>query len=236
MDDNEVLACLINGVKPGDKYPESVRKFCLSLTYHSPAAYEVVRKNFNNHLPHQRTIKAWFAQSDISGEAGLTEGTLKRLKAFVDEMNGDLLICTLIFDEMYLREQVIWDENKMDYVGFISYGSYGEEKKARQKKQTKKKNPTDDIPFAKKALNFMLSGINRNFQFPLAYHLVRDLDADELKTLVSDIIVKVSECGIRIAELSFDGDKKNIAMCQLFGANLNVFDKDFCPHFKSPFD
>lgn len=231
------MTCLLNGVKSGEKYPERVRKFCLALTYHSNAAYEVVRKTFNNNLPHPKTIKAWLAVSDVNGEPGLTDGTLKRLKGFVNEMKEEPLICTFIFDEMYIREQIYWDENKMDYVGFISYGSYGDEKREKRAEKGKRmKKQTDNIPFARKALNFLLSGINKNFQFPLAYHFVCDLEAEELKPLVSDMIVKVSECGIKIAQITFDGDPKNIAMCKMFGANLDVFDADFRPYIESPFD
>lgn len=205
--------------------------------YHSPVAYEVIRNAFNKNLPSQRTMKAWFAQSDISGEPGLSEGNLGRLKRLVEEMNGEQLLCTLIFDEMYIREQILWDENLMNYVGFISYGSYGEEKEKKIRDKGKKnKKEKDNIPFAKKAMNFMLVGINRNFQFPLAYHLVRDLDADELKALISEFIIKVSECGIKIAQLCFDGDKKNLAVCKLFGANLDAFDSNFKPYIENPFN
>lgn len=49
---SEIIKCLIHGVKQKEKYPESVRKFSLTLHYHSPRAYEFCRKTFNNHLPH----------------------------------------------------------------------------------------------------------------------------------------------------------------------------------------
>lgn len=191
--------------------------------YHSPVAYEVIRNAFNKNLPSHRTIRAWFSQSDISGEPGLSKENLNRLKRFVEEMNGEALLCTLIFDEMYIREQILWDEHLMNYVGFISYGSYGEEKEKKIRAKGKNiKKEKDNIPFAKKALNFMLVGINRNFQFPLAYHLVRDLDADELKALISEFIIKVSECGIKIAQLCFDGDKKNSAVCKLIFRKITI--------------
>lgn len=240
-----MFTCLLNGVKPSEKYAASVRKFCLALIYHSPSAYEIVRKRFNNNLPHQRTVRAWFAASDMIGEPGLSEGTLKRLEGVNKQMNGEPLICTLIWDEIYIKEEVLWDEQQMKYIGFISYGLYGEEKekkmaeqgkRIRKKKNKKEPKQTDNIPFARKALNFMLCGINRNFLFPLAYHFTLELDGDELKALVSEFFIKVSKCGIKIAEFSFDGDKKNIAMCKLFGANLNVFDPDFRPYIPSPFD
>lgn len=85
----------MNGIKARSKYPDSVRKFCFTLSYHSPAAYEVIRKAFNNNLPHRRTLKSWLASSDISGEAGITQETLDRLKKHVDGLNGQQLICSM---------------------------------------------------------------------------------------------------------------------------------------------
>lgn len=70
MDQNEILNCLTNGIKSGDSYSESVREFCFSIHYHSPAAYRVIREAFNNNLPHPHTIASWYRYSNIKGEPG----------------------------------------------------------------------------------------------------------------------------------------------------------------------
>lgn len=232
-----MLACLVNGVKSGQLYPEAVRKFCFAVSYHSPAAYEIIRKQFNNNLPHSKTIKTWYALSDIGGDPGLSESTLKRLKGFVDDLNGEPLLCTLIWDEMYLRQQIFWDENKSEYVGFTSYGTA---KPANQNRKKKKSvDPEEEgtkIPVAKKALNFMLSGINKHFTFPLAYHLVDNLDSIELASLVEEFILKVSECGVKIVILTFDGDKKNLSACEILGANLDICKENYRPYIINPYD
>lgn len=88
MKKNQVLDCLVNGIKGGEKYPVAVREFSFSISYHSPAAYNVIREKFNNHLPHPKTIKAWLALSDLTGNPGLTEETMDRLKRFVQDLKG----------------------------------------------------------------------------------------------------------------------------------------------------
>lgn len=231
-----MLECLVNGIKSGKVYPEAVRKFCFAVSYHSPAAYEVLRKQFNKNLPHLKTIQTWYALSDISCEPGLTDGTLKRLKGFVDDLNGEQLLCALIFDEMYLRQQVFWDENKFEYAGFTSYG-VTENKKHKKKVNTEgEAGEPPNLPIAKKALNFMLSGINKHFTFPLAYHLVDSLKGNELAPLIKEFVLKVSECGVKIVKLTFDGDTTNLAACKLLGANLDINDENYRPYIENPFD
>lgn len=210
-------------------YPEAVRKFCFSLTYHSPAAYEIIREQFNNNLPHQKTIKTWLALSDIGGEAGITQDTSNRLKKHVDGLNGEQLICALLFDEMYLFKQMYFDSNKMDYVGCATYPCYEIDDDGNEK-------PFEKLPIAKKSIIFMLCGLNKHFQFPVLYHFVHSLKTKHLAELIREVIVKVSECGVKISNLTFDGDKTNISAAKMLGANLDVFDPNFEPFIKNPYD
>lgn len=221
---------MINGIKAGEKYSEAVRQFCFSISYHSPAAYKEIRKQFNNNLPHPKTLKTWLALSDLQGKPGVTEESLSRLKGFVEAMKGERLVCAVIFDEMYIRKQVLWDENTMQYTGFITYGMNVDHAQGRDGESVEK------LPVAGKSMIFMLSGINKHFQFPVAYHFVDDLSAEELAPLASEVIIKVSQCGVKIANLVFDGDKKNIKMCKILGANLNLSDPNFSPYIESPYD
>lgn len=232
---DEVLLCLINGVKPGEKYSKEVRKFCFTVHYHSPAAYEIIRKKFDNHLPHTKTVKAWYQLSDISGEPGMHEETVKRLKSIVNDME-EPLICALVFDEMYIRKQVHYDPHKMNYVGYASYP-------VPQTQLIDPENPEcagyeiPKSPIATQAIVFMLCGINKHFQFPFAYHFIdQKLDAIDRVELVKEVILKVSECGVKISNLTFDGLQANFAMCRQFGANLDVSSPEFQPFFENPYN
>lgn len=224
-----MLQCLLNGVKSGEKYPEPVRKFSFLLSYHSSASYEIVRKQFNNNLPHQKTISKWLALSDVSGETGIIQDTLNRLKKLVDSLNGEELICALIFDEMYLFKQMYFDSNKMEYVGCITYPAYDIDDDGNEL-------PFDKLPIATKSIIFMLCGLNKNFQFPVMYHFVNGMKGKPLAELIDEVVFKVSECGIKISNLTFDGDKTNLAAVKMLGANLNVFDENFAPYIKNSYD
>lgn len=205
-------------MKPGENYPEDVRQFCLSVHYHSPRAYEEIRNQFKNHLPHPATIASWYRYSNTNGEIGLNNETLERLKKIANDVrrkSGHQLVCSLIFDEMYIRKQVFWCNQTQQYLGYVTYGNKG-----------------DTLEVATQALVFMLSGINQYFEFPLAYHFISSLNATEKASLLTEIIGKITEQDVRVINVTFDGYASNGPMCERLGANLNVDSDDFKPYFE----
>lgn len=231
-----------------------MRKFAYALSYHSIAAYEIVRKQFNYHLPHRRTLKKWLKNSDLNGEPGVREETLKRLKHFVDDLpTGEKLICTLMLDEMYIRKQLYYDQHSYQYLGYPTYPpssasefiSFDDMKKLQtqnngildgvneNKKEHTKKNQS---LLATRALVYLLSGINKKFHFPVVYHFVKGMDSKNLCELTKNVIIKISEQGVVISNLTFDGAKANFGMCKMLGANLNALSDEFQPYFTNPYD
>lgn len=303
----------------------------------------MVRNYFDNRLPHPKTIASWLKQSDVNGEPGIRDETLRRLAGFVKELKnstGEDLICSLIFDEMHIKKQVYWDQSKFEYTGYPTYPSHAskcddvnknernhEPKKGncfneateanmnekhqqvrqeagtsstshqnntrtsrcvnRAKKSPEKTNKTakksrkskrilrntrigttgttgtteasnkikelfineNDTekeeknikkkiksPLATRAIVFMLCGLNKCFEFSVGYHLVNGLGGEALSELVNEVIMKVSGCGVKIANMTFDGAKDNIKMCEIMGANLDPLSVDFRPFINNPFD
>lgn len=229
LDQNEILNCLVNGVKIGEKYPETVRQLCLSIHYHSPKAYELFRETFNKNLPHSSTIAAWYRNSNISGEPGLNDDTLQRLKMINEDnfkKNGRPIVCALIFDEMFIRRQIHWCQQSQKYFGYLTYPE-----------GPNRPNGQDELEksyVAKMAIVFMLKGLNRHFEFPLMYHFIDKLTSYQRVELLKDIIVKVSSCGIRISNLTFDGLGSNFKMCNILGADLNMDSENFQHYFIDP--
>lgn len=213
---------LVRDLKPGESYPEVVRDFCISIHYHSPKAYEVLRKKLNNRIPHPHTIASWYRYSNIESEPGFHPSTFERLKkvsADVMAEDSSLLICSLITDEMYIRKQVLWSNQSQKYFGYVSYGVSPDEKL---------------LPIANQAIVFMLTGINRKFEFPIGYHFITTLKTDDKTALFMEAIAKVTESGIKIKNLTFDGLSTNIAMCKKLEAQLNPYAKNFKPYILNP--
>lgn len=208
MKNDELLQILHHGIKPREKYPAEVRRFCLGLFSYSARAYEYVRKSFHNHLPGTSTIKLWFANSDIRGEEGIQDDQMERLRRIVEDFkikyNRDLM-CSLVFDEIHIRQQLCFSLQLMDYVGHVGYGQKPGEKN-----------------IASQAIVFLLVGLDVNFEFPVAYHFVNSLDAKKQSKLMETIIAAVTRCGVKITNITFDGNSANKPACHFLGANLNV--------------
>lgn len=206
----------------GTKYPEKVRHFCFGLITHSPRAYQFIRKTFNNHLPSLKTIQNWFANSDIRGDPGILKETMERLSKIAEnytQMYHRELKCSLVFDEIWLRQQVLWSLHQMEYVGYVNYG---------------KKSEKPENTVAKQAIVFLLNGIDVNLEFPVAYFLIDELVAAERSKLLENVIATVTRCGIQITNITFDGYAGNVPACELLGAKLKINCKE-SSHELQPF-
>lgn len=210
----EIVNCLVNGIIPTKKYPQNVRQFALCLHYHSPRAYEYLRNTFDNHLPHEATMRKWYLNSDINCKPGITSKSLEYLTKKVKEKKG-LLVCSVCFDEMAIRKQIMWSHSLKKMLGYVSYGS----------------DDVDDPLIAKEAIVFMVSGVNEKFRIPAAYHFVNSLDANKKSELVKAVLRELIKTGAKISSITFDGHPTNKKVCALLGANLNTFSELFQPYF-----
>lgn len=149
----------------------------------------------------------------------MCDDSLSVLKNLAENMkaNGQKLFCSLSFDEMAIRKHVQWSDTEKLFFGGISYGS---------------RTNQDTFEVAKNAIVFMINGINDNFNIPVAFHFIRELNAAERACLLKEVMTKVTALDIRVVNVTFDGLSANISMCKLLGAS---FDKnDFRPHFYYP--
>lgn len=199
------------------KYPKEVREFALNLHFCSPRAYEHVRKTFDGHLPHNATIRKWYALSDLNAKPGITDKTLEFLRKKVADMKsaGKDLVCSVCFDEMSIRKLISWCQSEGYMLGYITYGNDGGEEPS----------------VAKEAIVFIVNGVNELFSIPIAYHFVNSLDATQKLQLVASVLRALLEIGVKVTSITFDGHPTNIAMCKLLGANLKVYSDTFQPYF-----
>lgn len=215
QDGKDIMECLIKG-QADQKYSEKVRAFALTLHFHSPRGYAFVRKQFNNHLPHECTIRKWYQMSNSNGEPGFCKSNMDSLKILAKEFTdkGQSLICALSFDEMSIRRHIQWSDARKQFIGRVDYGF-------------NVKN--DALPVAKNAIVFMINGVSRNFNLPIAFFFIDTLNASERKHLLLEIITALTELNVRLISVTFDGLSTNIPMCVELGACFQ--EKKFQPYF-----
>lgn len=180
-------------------------------------------------MPHEHTIRTWYSKSDVHGEPGFQTSTVERLRKIANEYKcakNEKMVCCLAFDEMYIRKQIYWSLQQMEYVGFTTKIDDNSSDAACEDKREKR--------VAKQAIVFILNGVNTRFEFPLAYFFIDSLDAEQRKKLLLEATKIVTECGIRISNVTFDGLASNFSMCEKLGANLDVLSTSFQPYFHNP--
>lgn len=203
----DILQCLSFGISPKLGYNENVRAFCLKLHYFSPCAYEFVRSQFKNHLPHKQTIISWYRNSDLDAEPGLNVNSLNILeeqaKEFKNRTNKQL-ICSLSFDEMAIRKHQQWCSKTCKFYGGVTYGN------------------TEEI--ANNAIVFLVKGINTQITTAVEYHFITTIAAESRLPLITQIIKDILERDVIISNITFDGLASNATMCEMLGAKLDPFD------------
>lgn len=139
---NEILECLIHGIKPREKYPPRLRAFCISLHCISPKAYNFVREKFGKNIPHPETIREWYRQSNLDATSGISKLSMDALKNLADKMrkDGGQLVACLIMDEMSIQRNMTWCRSTNKFIGLVDCGT---------------KDPNDDFTLAKNALVYI---------------------------------------------------------------------------------
>lgn len=92
----------------------------------------------------------------------------------------------------------------------------------------------DELNVASNVIVFMINGLNRHINVPIAYYFINSLNATQKHALLHEIITSITKCGVKLIGVTFDGLVSNIAACELFGATFSQ--GNFQPHFQNPFD
>lgn len=220
----EIVDCLCKGVKPRELYPPSMRAFCMSVHYLSPRAYSYLREKFGKHLPHPQTIRQWYRNSSLDASSGIGKHALDALQAKGDEMiskNNKQLVISLAFDEMAIQRNLIYCRATNKFIGLIDKGA---------------EDKNEEFTLANNVIVFMAVGINTNFQQPIAFFFIRTLVARERFELVNDVIKEITKRGVKVANITFDGNTANAPMCEQLGADFSSDSGDYVTHFPNPHD
>lgn len=226
---------MLNGVKKGSKYPESVRSFCLSVHFYSPRAYEFIREAFENNLPSVSALKKWYANCNVLCQPGVTQFSLDVIKKLSNEMakEGKSMVCSLAFDEVHIRKNIQFVQPRSEvgrFLGFISYGN------TENLNETGVDSNNVNKQIANQAIVFMINGINCNIRVPVAFHFINSLNYEQRANLLLEVVHAVSECNVEIANITFDGAPANGKMCTHLNANIIGNPNNFVTEITNPFN
>lgn len=158
----------INGVKRrGRRWSPEHRQVALNLYFHGPKAYRHLSRLLD--MPAVRSLKQWL--SNIPMAPGVIPTVIEALEEATRNSHLTDRACTLIFDEMSLKEQLQYDTKHEIVMGFSDNGT--------------QRTPA----VANSALLILVAGISKTWIQPVAYTVSRaKTPADSLHHLIIALI------------------------------------------------
>lgn len=190
-------------------YLPKVKKFALTLHFLSPKAYEFVRPIL--HLPHRETLRLW--KSSIECAPGYLDNMMQAAHIKCEEIGNNM--CSLIIDEMSIRQDTDWVPSLHQNCGLVDHGG----------------GPIGS-QWATKALVFLLVGLKNNWKAPIAYFMTDKLNAKLLSGMIREAVMRAADHKLLVKTVVADGLKTNNKAAKLLGCDLSP--PDFSTHFMHP--
>ena len=149
--------------KQGMRWHPLMVKWCLYLRHQSSKAYECLRESGCIHLPSQRTLRD-YTHCVKSGAGFSIEVDHQLLRAANMASCPDWhKLVVLLLDEMYIREDIVYDKHTGHVIGFTNLGDINNHLLAFEQAVEEDK-PEKNI-VAKSMMTFMVKGLFMSFRF-----------------------------------------------------------------------
>lgn len=132
-----------------------------------------------------------------NAEPGFHKEILDALKNITREEDRD---CSLTFDSMAIRQQLLWDEHQQKFVGFCDYGN----QTIIERKDTE----------AKEALVFLLVCLKGRWKWPIGYFLKCQMISSILAELIKTALTLTAQANIKVRSVTCDGESTNCGALQ----------------------
>lgn len=135
-------------------------KWCLYLHHQSSKAYKILRSSGCISLPSQRTLRDYTHW--VKSDAGFSTAVDLQLMQAAD-MSSCQQWEKLLLDEMYIREDLVYNKYSEKLIGFANLGSI-----LLAFEQANKNDQNDGQDLAKTKMVFMVKGLFSPLRFPYA--------------------------------------------------------------------
>ena len=194
------------------KDPRQVRwhpliiRWCLNLKLLSSAAYHATRTAGFIALPSERTLRDYthYFKHQPGFQQELNRQLLKESK--VNELSEQRKYCGIVFDEMKIKENLVYDKYTGSVVGFTNLGEINDDLLALEREC---KDDQEHPPVANHILVLMVRGIFFKLEFPYAHFGTVGITADQLFPIVWDGIRQVEGVGLKVIFITADGASPN---------------------------
>ena len=177
-------------------------RWCLHLKTMSSAAYDAFRGVLT--LPCGRTLQDYtrWIKAGVGIQPEVTEQLMKEAK--IDSLQEWQKYVAVVFDEVKVKEGIVYDKRASRIVGFVDFGDVNN---ALLAFETSLKGETAR-PVAKHMLAFMVHGFFIRLKFLYAQYPLTDLSAELLYPIVWEAIKNLESVDFKV--ISLTGDKASV--------------------------
>ena len=181
-------------------------KWCLYLRYLSGKAYETLRASHCIKLPSQRTLRDY--THCVSSSAGFSADVDRHLMEIADvskcpEFKKNV---ALVIDEMYIKEDLVYNKVTGALVGFSNLGEMNSH--LLQFQFSLEKEGSEE-QLAKTMLVFMVWGLFSSLEFPYVQFPCTTITGDLLFDPLWEAIERLERCGLKVLAVTADGASPN---------------------------
>jgi len=174
-------------------WSQKEKQLALSIFYKSPAAYKFLYFSKQINLPGLTSIKRWVG--NLKCLPGLNTALFKQLKTKVDVMSSQEKYCTLVFDEMKIKNFLEYNKYLDLVEGYEDLGSKGRSNQ-----------------LAGQAMVFMIRGLYSTWKLPIAYFLPStSVKHIMLADLITEVLERLFQCGLVVKAIVCDQGVSNVA-------------------------
>lgn len=182
----------------GRRWSVEEKALALSLYKRSSKAYTLLCHAFA--LPSKRTLKRLVNKLPFT--SGINDQMFTTLRQHVDQLNERDKVCSLIFDEMSIREHLQYNRSTDRIDGYEDIGHKGRTRR-----------------IANHALVFMVRGLFRKWKQPVAYYFSHSSVRSEiLVELIVNIIDACTGAGLYVAATVCDMGAANVKALKIMGS------------------
>ena len=185
-----------NRVKKGKRWTVKDKLLALRIMYRSPQTFKMLRRIFS--LPARSTILMFLEKSFGTLLSGFSNKVMALLKMRVETMTKIERNCSLVFDEMSLKQHLDYDKNSDKVVGIQSNGK-----------------PVNQV------LVLMVRGLSTKWKQPIAYFYSNNaMSSTNLAKILNNAMVHLHAIGLAVRCLVFDQSSTNIRAIKFLGFSL----------------
>ena len=209
-------------------------KWCLSLKLVSSSAYHALRSSGILILPSERTLRDYthWMKSDAGFSDSVDKDLMKEAK--IDTVWDFQKHACLVFDEVRIKEDLVYDKHSCQIIGFVNLGEVNNQ--LLELERSEKGKPEQCI--AKHIVVFMVRNLFSKLEFPYVQFPCSALSADLIFPLVWDCVKRLESLGFYVMALTADGASCNRKFFRMHSSKetltyktKNVFSRNGRPIF-----